>query len=50
MRVKLKIDGEEVPLNPFVTKIFGNLLQAMVASLHGINEAWRGAVLEVERD
>jgi len=49
MRVKLSVDGREVPLNPFVTKLVGNLLQALLSSLHGVEEGWRVAELRVER-
>jgi len=49
LKVELKVDGREVPLNPFVSKIVGNLLQAIISSLHGIDEAWREAVFKLER-
>lgn len=49
MRVELKVDGREVPLNPFVTRIVGNIVSAILSSLHGVDEGWREAVLRVVR-
>lgn len=49
MRVKLHVDGREVPLNPFVNKLIGSLIQALVSTLHGVEEGWRLIELEVER-
>jgi len=49
VRVELRIDGRQVPLNQFVTKLVGNLLQAVLSSLHGVEEGWKVAELRVER-
>jgi hypothetical protein len=32
--IKIKVNGKDVPLNPFATNILGNAIWAMVASLH----------------
>jgi hypothetical protein len=31
--VKIKVNGKEVPLNPFATHILGNAIWAMISSL-----------------
>jgi hypothetical protein len=31
--VKIKVNGKEVPLNPFATHILGNTIWAMISSL-----------------
>jgi hypothetical protein len=49
MKVRLSVDGREVPLNPFVTRLIGNLVEALLSSLHGVEEDWRVAELRVER-
>jgi hypothetical protein len=32
--IKIKINGEEIKLNPFTTQIFGSTIWAMITSLH----------------
>jgi hypothetical protein len=33
--IKIVIDGEEVPLNPFVKEIVLNTIEGLLSSLHG---------------
>ncbi len=49
MEVRLKIDGKEVPLNEFVEKMLGGMLEGAVESLKGIDSNWKKMVIEVER-
>ncbi|MFN3383732.1 MAG: hypothetical protein ACK401_02410 [Archaeoglobaceae archaeon] len=49
MEVRLAVDGIEVELNPFVTKIIAKVVEAMATSLKGVNEDWRRIELEVVR-
>ncbi len=49
MEVRLAVDGVEVELNPFVTKILAKVVEAMATSLKGVNENWKRIELEVVR-
>ncbi|MEM4699948.1 MAG: hypothetical protein QXT74_03225 [Candidatus Nezhaarchaeales archaeon] len=49
MRVEVRVDDRKVPLNPFVTKLIGNLVHALLSSLRGVEPGWRVAELRVER-
>lgn len=49
MKVKVCVDGKEIPLNPFVTKLIGSLVHAVLTSLHGVEPNWRVAEIRVER-
>jgi len=37
--IKIKLDGEEIDLNPFVNKIFKKIIRGMLESLDGISGA-----------
>lgn len=39
LQVNITVDGNPVPLVPFVEKIFGDTIDAMVRTLHGCEEA-----------
>lgn len=39
MKVQLWADGDEVPLNPFLSTLIGNVVQGVVSSLKGIDGA-----------
>jgi hypothetical protein len=45
----LVVDGEEVPLNPFVESFIRNTVMGMVASLRGTNLDPGDVVLHVSR-
>ncbi|MEM0215826.1 MAG: hypothetical protein QXU31_03855 [Archaeoglobaceae archaeon] len=47
MEVRLVVDGEEIDLNPFVMKVIGRVVEALVTSLKGVDENWRKIELEV---
>jgi hypothetical protein len=47
--VKLLVDGEEVDLNEFVTKILGGTIAGAVTSLRGIKKDWKKIEIEVTR-
>ncbi len=49
MEVKLKIDGKEVGLNPYVTSVFHNVIIALIKTLKGVDEDWSIAEIEVVR-
>ncbi|MEM1579041.1 MAG: hypothetical protein QXN34_00215 [Archaeoglobaceae archaeon] len=49
MEVRLVVDGVEIELNPFVTKMIAKIVEAMATSLRGVNESWRHIELEVVR-
>jgi hypothetical protein len=33
--IKIVVDGEEIPLNPFVKEILLNTIEGLLSSLHG---------------
>ena len=41
MKIELLVDGRKVPMNEFVQKIVGNVVQAMVETLHTIDSGWK---------
>ena len=41
MGLKLKVDGEDIPLNEFVEKILNGTVVGAVTSLKGIKEDWK---------
>ncbi len=47
MSVKLKVDGEKIPLNEFVEKIVGGSVVGAVTSLKGIREDWKKIEIEI---
>jgi len=40
MEVKLVVDGKEVELNPFVSKVFFKVIEALISTLKGVDEDW----------
>ena len=49
MEVKLSIDGKQVELNEFVSKILCGTMVGAVTSLRGINKEWKEIKIEVTR-
>ena len=49
MGLKLKVDGNEIPLNEFVEKIISGTVIGAVTSLRGIKEDWKKIEIEIEK-
>ncbi|MEM3458628.1 MAG: hypothetical protein QXN36_03255 [Candidatus Bathyarchaeia archaeon] len=49
MEAKLLVDGEEIALNEFVTKILSGTVVGAVTSLRGINKDWKTIEIKVTR-
>ena len=49
METKLLIDGKEIPLNDFVSKIIGGTIVGAVTSLRGIKEDWKKIEVEISK-
>ena len=47
--VRLVVDGEEIDLNEFVSKILNGTLVGAVTSLRGINKDWKRIEIELTR-
>jgi hypothetical protein len=47
--VKLLVDGEEIDLNEFVTKVLSGTIAGAVTSLRGIKKDWKKIEIEVTR-
>lgn len=44
------VDGRKIPMNEFVQKIVGNVIKAMVETLHTINNDWKEISIHVEQE
>ena len=49
METKLLIDGKEIPLNEFVSKMIGGTVVGAVTSLRGIKEDWERIEIEITK-
>ena len=49
MDVKLLVDGEEIDLNEFVTKILSGTVVGAVTSLRGIKKDWKKIEIKLTR-
>ena len=47
--VRLLIDGKEIPMNPYVQKVFGGIFKALISTLKGIDENWSHAEVILDR-
>jgi len=47
--VKLLVDGEQIDLNEFVTKVLSGTIVGAVTSLRGIKKDWKKIEIEVTR-
>jgi len=47
MKVKLCVDGVEIPMNRFVRSVLGDVIVAIVSNLKGV-ERWRRIEVSVE--
>jgi hypothetical protein len=47
--VKLLVDGEQIDLNEFVTKVLSGTVAGAVTSLRGIKKDWKKIEIEVTR-
>jgi len=45
--VKLLVDGKQIDLNEFATKIFSGIIAGAVTSLRGIKKDWKKIEIEV---
>jgi len=49
MGLKLVVDGKEIPLNEFVSKLMAGTVVGAVTSLKGIREDWKKIELEITK-
>ena len=49
VEMKLVIDGKEIPLNEFVSKILTGMIVGAVTSLRGIKEDWKKIDVEIAK-
>ena len=47
--IKLLVDGEEIDLNEFVTKILSGTVVGAVTSLRGVKKDWKKIEIELTR-
>lgn len=49
LEVKLHVDGEDIDLNEFVTKILSGTIIGTVTSLRGIKKDWKEIELKIRK-
>lgn len=49
MGLKLVVDGKEIPLNDFVSKLMSGSIVGAVTSLKGIREDWKKIEVEITK-
>jgi len=49
VKIELLVDGRKIPMNDFVQKIVGNVIQAMVETLHTIDGGWQEISIHIEK-
>jgi hypothetical protein len=49
MGLKLVVDGKEIPLNEFVSKLMAGTIVGAVTSLKGIRDDWKKIELEITK-
>lgn len=47
LKLKLIVDGKEIPVNEFVEKILTGTIVGGVTSLRGIKEDWKSIKIEI---
>jgi hypothetical protein len=50
VKIELSVDDRKIPTNEFVQKILGNVIKAMVESLHTIDDEWKEISIKVEKE
>ena len=50
MKIELLVDDRKIPTNEFIQKILGNVIKAMVESLHTIDDEWKEISIKVEKE
>ena len=50
MKIELSVDDRKIPTNEFVQKIVGNVIKAMVETLHTIDDEWKEISIKVEKE
>lgn len=49
MKIELLVDGRKIPMNEFVQTIVGNVIKAMVETLHTIDGNWKEISIHIEQ-
>ena len=47
--IELILDGKEIELNIFVSKILSSTIEGAISSLHGIEKNWKKLELKIKR-
>lgn len=50
MKIELLVDGRKIPMNEFVQTIVGNVIKAMIETLHTIDGNWKEISIHIEQD
>ncbi|WP_197073987.1 MULTISPECIES: hypothetical protein [unclassified Methanosarcina] len=50
MKIELLVDDKKIPTNEFIQKILGNVVKAMVESLHAVDDEWKEISIKVEKE
>jgi len=49
LELKLVVDGKEIPVNEFVSKMLLGMIVGAVTSLRGIKEDWKKIEIEIKK-
>jgi len=50
MKVRLFVDGKEIPLNDFVNIIIGEIIVGAIKTLKGVSRDWSTINIEIKKD
>lgn len=50
MKIEVYVDGNELPLNDFVSKILAGTITGAILSLKGVDEGWKKIGIEIRRE
>jgi len=50
VKIELLVDRRKIPMNEFVQKMVGNVIQAMVETLHTVDGGWKDISIHIEKD
>ncbi|WP_198003747.1 hypothetical protein [Methanococcoides burtonii] len=49
MEVELKVDGNNIKINHFVTEILAAMTGSSVETLHGVEEGWKEMTIKIQK-
>ncbi len=47
MEVEILVDGEQIPINWYVKKVFFNVISSLLSTLKGVDEDWKRVEIKI---